>query len=92
MGAARRHRHLQLPPEQEHDHRSRAARWCCNDAREARRVEQLRFHGIARLPDGTRDVELAGGKYNFSDVSARIGLEQLAHLDDWFRARERLAR
>ncbi len=62
-----------------------------NDEREAAIVDQLRFHGIKRLPDGTRDVERAGAKYNFSDVSARLGLEQLAHLDDWCRARERLA-
>ena len=62
-----------------------------NDEREARLVEELRFHGIKRLPDGTRDVERAGAKYNFSDVSARLGLEQLTHLDDWCRARERLA-
>ena len=62
-----------------------------NDAREAAIVEQLRFHGIKRQPDGTRDVERAGAKYNFSDVSARLGLEQLAHLDDWCRRRERLA-
>jgi len=62
-----------------------------NDAREASVVEELRFHGIRRLPDGTRDVERAGAKYNFSDVSARLGLEQLARLDDWCRARERLA-
>ena len=62
-----------------------------NDEREAALVEELRFHGIKRLPDGTRDVERAGAKYNFSDVSARLGLEQLGHLDDWCRARERLA-
>jgi len=62
-----------------------------NDAREAAIVEELRFHGIRRLPDGTRDVERYGGKYNFSDVSARLGLEQLTHLDDWCRSRERLA-
>ncbi len=62
-----------------------------NDEREARLVEEMRFHGIKRLPDGTRDVERAGSKYNFSDVSARLGLEQLTHLDDWCRARERLA-
>jgi len=54
-------------------------------------VDELRFHGIKRLPDGTRDVERAGVKYNFSDVSARLGLEQLAHLDEWCRARARLA-
>lgn len=62
-----------------------------NDEREAALVEELRFHGIRRLADGTRDVERAGSKYNFSDVSARLGLEQLAHLDEWCRARERLA-
>jgi len=63
-----------------------------NDAREAAVIEELRFHGIRRLPDGTRDVERAGAKCNFSDVSARLGLEQLARLDEWCRARERLAR
>ena len=62
-----------------------------NDAREAALVDELRFHGIKRLPDGTRDVERAGAKYNFSDVSARLGLEQLTHLETWCRARERLA-
>jgi dTDP-4-amino-4,6-dideoxygalactose transaminase len=62
-----------------------------NDEREAAIVDELRFHGIKRLPDGTRDVERAGAKYNFSDVSARLGLEQLTHLDTWCRARERLA-
>jgi dTDP-4-amino-4,6-dideoxygalactose transaminase len=62
-----------------------------NNAREAAQVERLRFHGIAKLADGTRDVEEAGGKFNLSDVSARLGLTQLAHLDEWCRARERLA-
>ena len=62
-----------------------------NDAAEAATVEKLRFHGIARLPDGTRDVEAAAGKYNLSDVSARLGTEQLARLDEWCAARERLA-
>ncbi|MGE0357889.1 MAG: DegT/DnrJ/EryC1/StrS family aminotransferase [Burkholderiales bacterium] len=62
-----------------------------NDAAEAARAERLRFHGIARLPDGTRDLEMAGGKYNLSDVSARLGLAQLARLGEWCAARERLA-
>jgi len=62
-----------------------------DDERECAIVDQLRFHGIKRLPDGTRDVERAGAKHNFSDVSARLGLEQLTHLDEWCRARERLA-
>ncbi len=63
-----------------------------NDAAEAAAIERLRFHGIVRLADGTRDVEVPGGKYNMSDVSARLGNAQLAHLDDWCAARERLAR
>ncbi len=62
-----------------------------NDGAEAAAVERLRFHGIVRLADGTRDVERPGGKYNLSDVSARLGLEQLARLDAWCRERERLA-
>jgi dTDP-4-amino-4,6-dideoxygalactose transaminase len=62
-----------------------------NDAAEAAAVERLRFHGIARLPDGTRDVAVAGGKYNLSDVSARLGVAQLVHLEAWCRSRERLA-
>ena len=62
-----------------------------NDAAEAAAAERLRFHGIARLPDGTRDVEVAGGKYNLSDVSARLGLAQLARLAGWCAERERLA-
>ena len=63
-----------------------------SDVAEAAQIERLRFHGISRLDDGTRDVEVPGGKFNLSDVSARLGLAQLAHLDDWCRARERLAR
>lgn len=58
---------------------------------EAKRAEALRFHGISRLPDGTRDVEVAGGKFNLSDVSARLGLLQLAKLDQWCAHRQQLA-
>jgi dTDP-4-amino-4,6-dideoxygalactose transaminase len=59
-----------------------------DDAAEARTIEILRFHGIVRLPDGTRDVAFAGGKFNLPDVNARIGLAQLAQLDA-FNARRR---
>jgi len=58
---------------------------------EARRSETLRFHGIRRLPDGTRDVEYPGGKFNLSDVSARLGLVQLERLDAWCALRRSLA-
>jgi dTDP-4-amino-4,6-dideoxygalactose transaminase len=62
-----------------------------DDPKEVAKIEALRFHGIERLADGTRDVSEPGSKYNFSDVSARLGLEQLAHLDAWCRRRETLA-
>ena len=62
----------------------------CNDAAEARRIETLRFHGIERLPDGTRDVAFPGGKFNLSDVSARIGLAQLERLPAFLASRRSL--
>ncbi len=58
------------------------------DEREAREIEALRFHGIRRLPDGTRDVTVAGGKFNLPDVNAAIGLRQLSQLPG-FNARRR---
>jgi dTDP-4-amino-4,6-dideoxygalactose transaminase len=62
----------------------------CNDGDEARRVEVLRFHGIERQPDGTRDVAAAGGKFNLPDVNARIGLAQLERLPAFLAHRRRL--
>ena len=58
---------------------------------EAKLVEKLRFHGIIRLPDGTRDVDVACGKFNLPDVNARIGLSQLARLEEFNAARRALA-
>ena len=58
---------------------------------EAKLLEKLRFHGIVRLPDGTRDVEVACGKFNLPDVNARIGLSQLARLEEFNAARRALA-
>lgn len=62
-----------------------------SDAAEVKLFEKLRFHGIVRLPDGTRDVDVAGGKFNLPDVNARIGLAQLARLEEFNAARRRLA-
>jgi dTDP-4-amino-4,6-dideoxygalactose transaminase len=61
------------------------------DESEARLAERLRFHGIVRLADGTRDVDVAGGKYNMSDVSARLGLLQLVRLERFNARRRELA-
>ena len=62
----------------------------CNDADEAKRVEVLRFHGIERRPDGTRDVGFPGGKFNLPDVNARIGLAQLERLPGFLEHRRKL--
>jgi len=62
-----------------------------SDEAEAKLAEKLRFHGIVRLIDGTRDVDIAGGKFNMSDVSARIGLAQLAQLETFNARRRELA-
>jgi hypothetical protein len=63
----------------------------CNDVVDAKRVEVLRFHGISRLPDQTRDVDFPGGKFNLSDVSAAIGRTQLKKLDAFCEHRRALA-
>lgn len=57
---------------------------------EAVSAERLRFHGIVRLSDGTRDVVVTGGKSNLPDVNARLGLAQLARLDEFIRRRQTL--
>lgn len=64
---------------------------CLPDERELAAVELHRFHGLRRDADGGADVLLAGGKYNLSDVSARIGLGQLARLDGFIQSRRALA-
>ena len=48
---------------------------------ELKAVELQRFHGLLRQPDGSADVLLPGGKYNLSDVAARIGLSQIKQLE-----------
>ena len=63
----------------------------CNDVLDAKRVEVLRFHGISRLPDQTRDVVFPGGKFNMTDVSAAIGRAQLKKLDGFCAHRRSLA-
>ena len=63
----------------------------CNDLSHAKRVEVLRFHGISRLPDQTRDVDFPGGKFNMTDVSAAIGRAQLKKLDAFCAHRRQLA-
>jgi hypothetical protein len=63
-----------------------------NDMEEARRCELWRLQGVERLADGGLDVTLAGGKYNMTDIAARIGLGQLAQLAEFGARRQALAR
>ena len=62
-----------------------------DDPHEVAAFERMRFHGIRKLADGTRDIEVPGAKANMSDVSARLGLLQLAKLDAWCARRAALA-
>lgn len=55
------------------------------------RLEQLRFHGIDKNPDGTIEVKQWGGKMNLPDVNAAIGIEQLKRLDGFNQKRQQLA-
>lgn len=61
-----------------------------SDSAEAKKLDQLRFHGIVKDEEGNQDVVLAGGKYNLSDVAAMVGLGQLKHLDEFNRKRSEL--
>jgi dTDP-4-amino-4,6-dideoxygalactose transaminase len=61
-----------------------------NDEAEAKKVEALRFHGISYLPDRTREVAFAGGKFNLPDVNARIGCAQLERLPEFLARRRAL--
>jgi dTDP-4-amino-4,6-dideoxygalactose transaminase len=54
--------------------------------------EQLRLQGVLRSGEDGMEVELAGGKFNLTDVAARIGLGQLPHLQRFTERRRALAR
>ena len=56
-------------------------------AEEVQALELYRWHGQLKTPSGV-DTVLAGGKANLSDVAARVGLGQLARLEE-FNAKRR---
>ncbi len=62
-----------------------------NDA-EARLAEQYRLQGVVRSGHDGMEVELVGGKFNLTDVAARVGLGQLPHLAAFTTKRHELAR
>ncbi|MDD3180274.1 MAG: DegT/DnrJ/EryC1/StrS aminotransferase family protein [Opitutaceae bacterium] len=63
-----------------------------NDEREARLAEQYRLQGVVRSGYDGMEVELAGGKFNLTDVAARVGLGQLPRLEAFTARRRELAR
>ena len=55
-------------------------------------AEQYRLQGVVRSGLDGMDVGLLGGKSNLTDVAARVGIGQLARLDEFTRRRRELAR
>ncbi len=62
-----------------------------NDQKEARLAEQYRLQGVVRSGYDGMEVELAGGKFNLTDVAARVGLGQLQRLEEFTDKRRDLA-
>ena len=57
----------------------------------AARCEALRLQGVVRSGEDAMEVEEPGGKFNLTDVAARIGLGQLPRLADFTQRRRMLA-
>jgi dTDP-4-amino-4,6-dideoxygalactose transaminase len=55
-------------------------------------TEKLRLMGVTRFGDDGMDVDVVGGKFNLTDVAARIGLGQLKRLAEFTDRRRALAR
>ncbi len=63
-----------------------------NDEHEAKLAEQYRLQGVVRTGFDGMEVEVVGGKFNLTDVAARVGLGQLPHLEAFNAKRRELAR
>lgn len=63
-----------------------------NDEAEAARCERLRLQGVTRDADMGMEIEEISGKFNMTDIAARIGLGQLPMLDGFNARRRGLAR
>ncbi len=59
---------------------------------EARLAEQYRLQGVVRSGIDSMDVAVLGGKFNLTDVAARVGIGQLARIDEFNALRAALAR
>jgi dTDP-4-amino-4,6-dideoxygalactose transaminase len=54
--------------------------------------EKLRLQGVTRSGEDGMDVDVVGGKFNLTDVAARIGLGQMKRLAEFNARRRELAR
>ena len=63
-----------------------------NSDAETRLAEQYRLQGVMRSGYDGMEVDVPGGKFNLTDVAARVGLGQLPHLDEFTRTRRALAK
>ncbi|KVE33028.1 DegT/DnrJ/EryC1/StrS family aminotransferase [Burkholderia sp. TSV86] len=63
-----------------------------NDEAEAALAQKYRLQGITRTGLDGMDCDVLGGKYNLTDVAARVGLGQLPHLERFNDRRRALAR
>ncbi|CAD6536929.1 UDP-4-amino-4-deoxy-L-arabinose--oxoglutarate aminotransferase [Paraburkholderia hiiakae] len=63
-----------------------------NDEAEAVLAQKYRLQGITRTGFDGMDCDVLGGKYNLTDVAARVGLGQLKHIERFTRQRHALAR
>lgn len=63
-----------------------------NTPEEAALAEQYRLQGVIRTGMDGMDVEVCGGKFNLTDVAARVGLGQLPHLEAFTEKRRELVR
>jgi dTDP-4-amino-4,6-dideoxygalactose transaminase len=63
-----------------------------NDEREAKLAEQYRLQGVVRSGFDGMEAEILGGKFNLTDVAARVGLGQFPHLESFNARRRALAR
>jgi dTDP-4-amino-4,6-dideoxygalactose transaminase len=63
-----------------------------NNEEEAVLAQKYRLQGITRAGFDGMDCDLLGGKYNLTDVAARVGLGQLKHVERFTEKRRQLAR
>lgn len=63
-----------------------------NNTDEARLAEKYRLQGVTRSGFDGMEVDVLGGKFNMTDISAVIGLNQLSQIEDVTSRRHQLAR